>query len=394
MIKLIKLMIKLVLDLLFILPVFLASALTRFFSRPIDVGLGPEPLISNLYHKKALEKVGYSAETFVIDGNHITNEFDYNAGQNLVGFLKYVRWHCLFFRALFRYRCLYFSFHGGPLFGTILLRQIEPQLLWLAGIKTVILPYGGDVQDMTRCPNIAFTAALARDYPSHRLDRKRIARQIDRWTRHAEHVVTGCDWVDYMYYWDSVTLNSFSIDTDLQCSIPRTSDEGTIKILHSPNHRTIKGTAFFEKAVKSLRDEGLDVELIVLEKATNEEVRRVMSQVDIVADQLIIGWYAMFAMEGMVLGKPVLCYIRPELKKYYQQEGLLEDGELPLVECSPHNVTDILRTLVSDRKLMNEIGMKSREFVVKHHSLQVIGSSFEKINRSIGLDLRTKKSKS
>jgi len=378
---------KLVLDLLLLLPAIAATILARFISRAIDVGMGPEPLISYVYHKQALAKAGYSAETYVVTGNHISCDYDINAEVILLPPLNILRWHYLFFKAVFRYRCLYFSFHGGPLMGTVLLRILEPHLLRLAGIKTVILPYGSDVQDMTRCPNHSFIAAVAKDYPNHRLTRKRVSRQIDRWTYCASHIVAGCDWIDYMYHWDTITLNNFSIDTDYWApdSNAETKCDGTIRILHSPNHRAIKGTTFFENAVNALRNDGLDVELVVLERASNEEVKRVMSAVDIVADQLIIGWYAMFAMEGMALGKPVLCYLRPDLKTYYFRERLIEENELPLVECSPENVTEVIRSLVANRQRIYDIGAKSRKFVVKHHSLSATGATIGRINSSIGL---------
>lgn len=381
----VRLLVKVVIDLLLLLPAMVAALASRFVARPVDIGLGPEPLVSYKYHKQSLALVGYVAETYVVSSNYITSDFDHNADEILPGFFKIIRWHYLFFRALSRYRCLYFSFHGGPLMGTIILRQIEPHLLRLAGIKTVILPYGSDVQDMTRCPNLSFVAAVSTDYPMQRSGRNRISRQIDRWTRHANHIVSGCDWVDYMYHWDTITLNNFSIDTDYWTPSPAISEDRIIRILHSPNHCSIKGTSFFTKAIRELKEEGVDVELVVLEKASNEVIRKEMPKVDIVADQLIIGWYAMFAMEGMASGKPVLCNIRRDLKVLYTRSGLLETDELPLVECTPENIKEVLRSLIADRRRMEEIGKKSRSFVEKHHSLSAISISFDRINKSISI---------
>ena len=58
-----------------------------------------------------------------------------------------------------------------------------------------------------------------------------------------------------------------------------------------------------------------------------------MQEVDIVADQLIIGWYAMTAIEAMCQGIPVPGYIKPSLQELYEEAGLLEIDELPLVNC-------------------------------------------------------------
>lgn len=382
-----KLALKLLADLLLITPFFIIAMVSRFWrARVVDVGLGPEPLVNYIYHKRALECRNYSAETYVAYTYYVTDGFDYCFSQSPL--LSLFRWHLLFLRAIFRYRCLYFSFHGGPLMGTTLLRILEPYLLKLAGIKTVVLPYGSDVQDMSRCPNLSFKHALAMDYPTVKGNRRRIARQIDRWTRHADHIVAGCDWVDYIYHWDTISLSNFSIDTEFWAPPEREAadDAGkTIRILHAPNHRTIKGTEFFVRAVDELRQEGHDVELIVLERQSNEEIRQAMARADIVADQLVIGWYAMFSMESMALGKPVLCHIREDLKSLYVQAGLIEEDELPLVECSPSTVKEVIRGLVQDRESMADIGRRSRDFVVKHHALPVIGAVFDRINRQIGL---------
>ena len=61
-----------------ILPLLLiVSFLARFYKKPIDVGLGPEPLINNFYHKRALELFGYTAETFVKKTYFIIKDFDF-----------------------------------------------------------------------------------------------------------------------------------------------------------------------------------------------------------------------------------------------------------------------------------------------------------------------------
>ena len=65
--------------LLFFTPLlFIASILARYLGKKkIDIGLGPEPMINNVYHKKALQIYGYTAETFVDSIYFITSEFDY-----------------------------------------------------------------------------------------------------------------------------------------------------------------------------------------------------------------------------------------------------------------------------------------------------------------------------
>ena len=377
---------------------FLIAFCCRFRRKGIDVGLGPEPLINNLYHKKALEHYGYSAQTFVADVYFITDEFDVRSDKIFDGKplylrkpLKYLACLHLFILSLLRYKCLFIYFTGGPLgLATALLWRIEPLLYRLAKLKIVVMPYGGDVQELSRSANLLYKCAISVDYPEHRFRRKRIASRIDLWTRRADHVISGCEWVDYMYYWDTLMLAHFSIDTDVwkpavahETTSP--AKAGKLKILHAPNHRAIKGTQYFLDAVKELREEGLEIELILLERVPNEEVKQAMASADIVADQLIIGWYAMFALEGMAMGKPVLCYLREDLQQLYIASDLVCANEIPIINCSPATVKEAIRALVSDRDRLAEIGKRSREYVIEHHSTQAVGKVFDRINRSIGL---------
>jgi glycosyltransferase involved in cell wall biosynthesis len=256
-------------------------------------------------------------------------------------------------------------------------------------MKVVVMPYGGDVQELSRSPNLLYKNAISVDYPEHRFRRRRIASKIDLWTRYADHVISGCEWVDYMYYWDTLMLAHFSIDVNAwkpaeADTIP--AKGGKLRILHAPNHRAIKGTQYFIDAVKELNEEGLEVELILLERVSNEEVKQVMASVDVVADQLIIGWYAMFALEGMAMEKPVLCYLREDLKELYVASGLMAADEIPIIDCSPATVKESIRNLLLHRDQLPEIGKRSREYVIRHHSTQAVGKIFAEINRRIGLE--------
>jgi glycosyltransferase involved in cell wall biosynthesis len=121
------------------------------------------------------------------------------------------------------------------------------------------------------------------------------------------------------------------------------------------------------------------------ERVPNEVIRQTMADVDVVADQLIVGWYAMFALEAMAMGKPVLCYLRQDLLDLYEVEGLLGHGEMPIVNCDPLSVKETIRGLAADKSQLAQIAERGRSFVRKHHSIEAIGVVFDRINREIGL---------
>lgn len=370
------------LDLLLLPFLFLAAVFARFKSRPIAIGIGPEPIINNIYHKQALEKYGIKAETFVSGVYYITDKFDVRADL-LVPFC-YLRSIYLFLRAIFTYEGLYFYFNGGPLGSCPFLWRLEPFLYGIANVKTMVMPYGGDIQDMTRCPNLLFRHALAQDYPQSKDRRQRITGQIDLWSQQADHVLSGCDWVDYLYCWNTLTLSHFAINTE-EWKSPPPVHNSSLRILHAPNHRHIKGTAHFIRAVEELKQEGHPVELVILERVSNDRIKEEMQKADLIADQLVIGWYAMFAIEGMAMGKPVICYLRDDLLRLYESKGLVRADEIPLINANTLNIKEVIRELIQNRTRLKEYEKRSQEYVKSHHSLESIGKIFLKINHSLNI---------
>ncbi|MFC5354314.1 hypothetical protein [Azospirillum himalayense] len=383
----------------FVCSVILALV-ARWKPKPIDVGLGPEPLINNIYHRKALIQAGFTAETFVSRTYFITQNFDHiiPAGDGALG--KFIGRLRLFWHAVSRYKIIYIYFNGGPFFYTSFVWCAEPMLLRLARVRVVVMPFGGDVQDFTRSRNLLFKHAMTIDYPGHALRRKRVADQIDLWTRNADHILSGCEWVDYMYHWDTLQIAHFSIDTEALAAraamagdgqpVPpaegRPTPERPLRVLHAPNHRAIKGTGAFLRAVEELAAEGVPIELEMVEFVTNDEVLQAILRSDVVLDQLIVGWYAMFAIEAMAMGKPVLCFLRSDLMELYIGAGLVEEGEIPIVNAHLLSVKEALRSLAAtDRAELAALGRRSQDYVRRRHSLTAIGSVFARINSELGV---------
>lgn len=265
---------------------------------------------------------------------------------------------------------------------------MEPYLFKLANVKIVVMPYGGDVQVFERTRNKVTANNLCQDYPAfYQKAHKMVIKQVDRWTKNADIVIGAMDSIDYLYFWNRVIPCHFAINTDKLCPDEHKNLKAgePIKILHAPNHLSIKGTSFLEKAIDRLKSEGYNIEYCRIQKMPNEEVIKKVKEADIVVDQLVMGWYAMFAMEAMACGKPCICYLRDDLVGTFVKIGCLEKGEIPLISASTDTIYDVLKDLVEHPECLEEIGKKSREYVVNHHSLDVIGDFFDEINFSIGI---------
>ncbi|MHC5076615.1 MAG: hypothetical protein ACYTFM_09330, partial [Planctomycetota bacterium] len=115
-------------EILLVIPCICICIISRYVKREIDVGLGPLPLINNVYLKSALRQAGFSAETFVIKTWFITDEFDLDLSKWHKGvFLKRCIPYYFFCRALFRYRVLFICYNGGPfILKQYFLHALEP----------------------------------------------------------------------------------------------------------------------------------------------------------------------------------------------------------------------------------------------------------------------------
>lgn len=374
------------------LAALLLALLGRWSRKVVDVGIGPDCLINNRYHKLALLDAGFSAETFVLGLTHVTHDFDHifmsrpDLARDWFVRLK------AFWLIVTRYRAVFMYFNGGPLSSTRWAWRIEPWLLDLARVRTVVMPYGSDVQDYTLTRNLLFKHAHSMDYPYEIRDRRRVAKRIDLWTEWADFVISGCDWVDYTHHWDLLLTGHFAIDIDeVTAKVAHLppgveGDDGPLRIVHAPNHRTVKGTAHLIAAVERLRAEGIAIDLRIVEFASNQTVLTAMASADLVVDQLVIGWYAMVAIEAMALGKPVICYLRPDLLDLYELSGCLQPEELPLISAGISDLADILRELASDRARLRELGQRGQAYVRRHHSPQRIGRIFRDILVKIDTD--------
>jgi len=180
-------------------------------------------------------------------------------------------------------------------------------------------------------------------------------------------------------------LGHFSIDIDRWRPVQRHKKNKSFKILHAPNHRAIKGTDFLIQAVNELKREGYDIDLVLIEKASNDVVKRAIEDADLVVDQLVIGWYAMFAIEAMALGKPVVCYLDSNLENLYINVGLISKDEIPIIKANPTNIKEVIKQNIKNKEKLKKIGENSRKFVLKHHSVEYIGSIFTSINNKLGI---------
>ncbi len=335
---------------------------------------GSTPIISYSYWSRAMKEKGYKSTTYTTDYYSTINkrdDWDYilpeKFGNKTPVFIKYI---LAFFESLFKYNIYFLSFDGFFL-GKTPYWWIESFLLKLAGKKTVILPYGSDSYVYRRIRSLDTIHGLLLSYPGASKNQKHIARVVDHWCDRADVLIPGIMGPDGFGRWDIILESVLHIDLDQWQPSRRFSfadgHDNTVYIVHAPNHRGFKGTEFVLDAIKCLKGEGLSVELILLERKQNEEVRSILeNQADILLEQLITTGHGLNAIEGLASGLPVICNLEDDLLlSPFRRWSFF--SECPLVSANPETVTDVLRKLVTRPELRHQLGKAGREYAEKYH---------------------------
>jgi glycosyltransferase involved in cell wall biosynthesis len=356
---------------------------------------GTIPMINMKYHSLAMRRLGYPSTTVVDAVYAIHSREDYDVStvelaerspflRRLPHGLKRILEPYVTFAWALRNFDVFTIYATGRILRRTPLRYRELQLLHRAGKKVVLLAYGADVQVMSRFRGLPHKHATCMDYPGFTRHEAETLREMEYSIAHADHVMSGVDWVDYMPRWDSLNAGHFAIDTEEWSPSPEEPErdpERPVVIFHAPNHRELKGTRFLIDACTELEAEGEPIELRLVERVPNTEIRRQLAEADIVADQFIVGWYALFAIEAMAMAKPVLCYLRPDLLELYTLYSFA--GECPLVNTPALEVKERLRELVHDAARRRQLGLAGRRYVEAHHSLESVGEMLDGIYRSV-----------
>ena len=130
-------------------------------------------------------------------------------------------------------------------------------------------------------------------------------------------------------------------------------------VVHAPSSRRRKGT---EHVIAACAE--LPVELDIVEGLHHDEARRRYERADIVVDQLNAGWYGIFAIEAMALGKPVVTFLHEEAVARTEEAF---ETKVPVVSATAETLADRLRPLVENAAERRRIGAASRAYVERVH---------------------------
>jgi hypothetical protein len=161
-----------------------------------------------------------------------------------------------------------------------------------------------------------------------------------------------------------------------QFRLARRSDR-TLWLYHAVGNRSlrtldgginIKSSHIWLPMIDRLRGQGWDIEMLEPHDVPNRDVRFLQVQADIFLEMLTYGWFGANAREAMLLGKPVICYIRPEWLDSVREELPEYARDLPIVSATPETAEAVLLDLMQNPAKRAEIGRRGREFMIRWHS--------------------------
>lgn len=248
--------------------------------------------------------------------------------------------------------CDIFHFH----YGQTLMYNLDLALLKLFKKKIFMEFHGSDLRDPIR---------------AHELNPYDIELEEGLTKRHKKLILSACKYADGIILHDDelipylpkehppVFVVPLRIDVSQIQMLQPAQEKNVIKIVHAPTNRYMKGSDYIEAAIEEIQKE-YPVEYIRVENMKQSEAFEIYQRADIIIDQIRIGTYGVFAIEGMALGKPVVTYIMPSMKK-----ALPED--LPIVSANKDNIKQQLIMLISDEKLRVSSGQQGRIYAETYH---------------------------
>jgi len=195
---------------------------------------------------------------------------------------------------------------------------------------------------------------------------------------------------------DRITWLPTAYDLDTLAELRRTyrrPDDGMVRISHAPTMRTLKGTDALIEAVNTLQEEGLPVELDLIERVPWAECLRRKASADIYVDQLLLG-YGCNAIEAWGMGLPVVAGVDPAgaeavnhpIPASTRDRMLSEWGSIPFYEASVDTLLASLRDLVTNPELRAEWALRGMEHVARFHAqLPALERLLDLYQRTIGV---------
>lgn len=272
----------------------------------------------------------------------------------------------VFFRAL--RHCDAFLYCTG---GSMLPRYLDYRLIRRRGKRLAVAFLGSEIrhwcpfeQEMVEMGVIGRLRPFVEHVKTHNygtwFEKRERVRQAERW---ADVVLSQPGFAQlqtrpYMRVMAPLDLGG------LACHVPA---RHVPLVLHAPTSRGVKGTEHVLAAVEALRHEGLEFEFRLIERLSHPQLRQVLSESDILVDELYSDTIGVLSAEGMATGNAVLT-------SYFDEYTRTPAG-CPVQDVHPGTVREVLRRAISDREWRVGLATQGRAYVERHNDARGVAAS-------------------
>jgi glycosyltransferase involved in cell wall biosynthesis len=130
-------------------------------------------------------------------------------------------------------------------------------------------------------------------------------------------------------------------------------------VLHAPSASALKGSAFVDPVLTELDARGL-IKYQRVQGVPHPELVAMVKDADIVVDQLLLGSYGVFACEAMAAGRVTVGHVADHVRD-------LLPTDLPIVEATPDDLTEVIERLVADREEARKMADAGPRYIREVH---------------------------
>ncbi|MEO7501584.1 MAG: glycosyltransferase [Gemmatimonadaceae bacterium] len=133
------------------------------------------------------------------------------------------------------------------------------------------------------------------------------------------------------------------------------------RVVHAPSVPHIKGSDVIERALETLRCEGVEFELISVRDMPHDKLLELLADSDVLVDELIAHGPGWLSFEAMASGCAVATHYLDNSPECFRP---------PVWSIDEHNIVDRLKTLLTDSELRIELAEKGRRYVEQHNTME------------------------
>lgn len=159
----------------------------------------------------------------------------------------------------------------------------------------------------------------------------------------------------------------FHIQVPLLCEKCKFNPEENkiLKVLHAPSSPHKKGTDIVEHTLSRLKEEGLNFEFISVRNLPHQEVLDLLSNSDILVDELVFHGPGGISFEAMLCGCTVAT-------RYIESSPAV--FRPPVWSINAENIYEKLKILLTDSQLRKELVTQGREYAIANNAVDHVVS--------------------